>query len=94
MFIINAQLRKNHGKSASRRLRIENKFPAILYGGKELPVAIILDEYSVKNIESKAEFYSETMMLVINGKETIVKVQAIQRHPFKSQLTHIDFLRK
>ncbi|WP_444823137.1 hypothetical protein [Vibrio parahaemolyticus] len=29
----------------------------------------------------------------MDGKETKVKVQAVQRHPFKPKVTHIDFLR-
>ena len=44
------------------------------------------------NQEAKPEFY-EVLNLVIDGKETKVKVQAVQRHPFKPKLTHIDFLR-
>lgn len=34
MFTINAEVRKEQGKGASRRLRAANKFPAIIYGGK------------------------------------------------------------
>ncbi|EKF63224.1 50S ribosomal protein L25 [Serratia plymuthica A30] len=44
-------------------------------------------------MEAKPEFYSEAVTLVIDGKETKVKVQAVQRHPFKPKLTHIDFVR-
>ena len=90
---INASARKDEGKGASRRLRTENKFPAIVYGGSAAPVSIKLDHDSVKNMEVKAEFYSETITLVIDGKDTLVKVQAVQRHPFKPKLAHIDFVR-
>lgn len=51
------------------------------------------DHDSVKNMEAKPEFYSEAVTLVIDGKETKVKVQAVQRHPFKPKLAHIDFVR-
>jgi large subunit ribosomal protein L25 len=95
MFTINVELRPEaeQGKGASRRLRTENKFPAIVYGGSAAPVSIKLDHDSVKNMEVKAEFYSETITLVIDGKDTLVKVQAVQRHPFKPKLAHIDFVR-
>lgn len=43
MFTINAEVRKEQGKGASRRLRAANKFPAIIYGGEATPVAIELD---------------------------------------------------
>jgi len=93
MFTINVAVRSVQGKGASRRLRAANKFPAIVYGGSAEPVSIELDHDSVKNMEVKAEFYSEAITLVIDGKETKVKVQAVQRHPFKPKLAHIDFVR-
>ncbi|MBE8595450.1 MULTISPECIES: 50S ribosomal protein L25 [Xenorhabdus] len=92
MLTINAEVRKEQGKGASRRLRRANKFPAIIYGGNQEPVSIELDHDAVINHESKPEFY-EVLTLVVDGKETTVKVQAVQRHPFKPKLTHIDFLR-
>ena len=61
MFTINAEVRKEQGKGASRRLRAANKFPAIIYGGKEAPLAIELDHDKVMNMQAKAEFYSEVL---------------------------------
>nr|WP_314263872.1 50S ribosomal protein L25 [uncultured Moellerella sp.] len=92
MITLNAEVRKDQGKGASRRLRRTNKFPAIVYGGNQEPVSIELFHDDVINQEKKSEFY-DVMTLVIDGKETQVKVQAVQRHPFKPKLTHIDFLR-
>lgn len=93
MITINAELRKDQGKGASRRLRSAGKFPAIVYGGSEAPVSIELDHDSVKNQEVKDGFYGETLILSIDGKEVQVKVQAVQRHVYKPKLTHIDFVR-
>ncbi|MGP1928609.1 MAG: 50S ribosomal protein L25 [Arsenophonus sp. NC-WZS1-MAG3] len=92
MLIINPRIRKEQGKGASRRLRKSNKLPAIIYGGEQEPVSIELSHDEVINQESKPEFY-EVLMLLIDGKKTKVKVQAVQRHPFKPKLIHIDFLR-
>jgi large subunit ribosomal protein L25 len=93
MFTINATERKEQGKGASRRLRTANKFPAIVYGGKEAAVSIELDHDNVMNMQAKPGFYDEVLVLNIDGKETKVKVQAVQRHPFKPKLYHIDFIR-
>ncbi|AXU94393.1 MAG TPA: 50S ribosomal protein L25 [Erwinia persicina] len=93
MFTINVEARKEQGKGASRRLRLANKFPAIIYGGNEAAVAIELDHDSVLNMQAKPGFYDEVLTLVVDGKETKVKVQAVQRHPFKPKLHHIDFVR-
>ena len=43
--------------------------------------------------QAHESFYSEVITLVIGGKEVAVKVQAMQRHPFKPKLVHIDFKR-
>lgn len=93
MFTINAEARSVQGKGASRRLRHANKFPAIVYGGKEDPMSIELDHDSIMNMQAKEGFYSEVLTLVVDGKSTKVKVQAVQRHPFKPKLTHMDFVR-
>ncbi|MDR5616135.1 50S ribosomal protein L25 [Arsenophonus sp.] len=92
MLTINAEIRKEQGKGASRRLRKDNKLPAIVYGGDQEPVSIELSHDEIINQESKPEFY-EVLTLVVDGKKSKVKVQAVQRHPFKPKLTHIDFLR-
>lgn len=93
MFTINAEVRKEQGKGASRRLRVANKFPAIVYGGNEAAISIELDHDSVMNMQAKPGFYEEVLTLSIDGKEVKVKVQAVQRHPFKPKLAHIDFVR-
>ena len=93
MFTINAVERKEQGKGASRRLRAANKFPAIIYGGSEAAISIELDHDNVMNLQAKPGFYEEVLTLVVDGKEVKAKVQAVQRHPFKPKLNHIDFVR-
>lgn len=93
MFTFDVVVRKEQGKGASRRLRANNKVPAIIYGGKAEPVSIELDHDKVFNAQSKEEFYSDVLTLVVDGKEEKVKVQAVQRHAYKPKVTHIDFVR-
>lgn len=93
MFTFNAEVRKEQGKGASRRLRAANKFPAIIYGGNAEPVAIELAHDAVINVQKEDSFYSEVLTINVAGKEEKVKVQAVQRHPFKPKVTHIDFVR-
>ena len=84
MFTINAEVRKEQGKGASRRLRAANKFPAIIYGGKEAPLAIELDHDKVMNMQAKAEFYSEVLTIVVDGKEIKVstdKTETLGHNP-------------
>ncbi|WMY94719.1 MAG: 50S ribosomal protein L25 [Arsenophonus sp.] len=92
MLIITANIRKNQGTSASRFLRKNHRLPAILYGGDKEITMIELNHNEILNQEKKPEFY-ELLILVINGTQIQVKVQALQRHPFKPKLMHIDFFR-
>ena len=39
-FKLDASVRTDLGKGASRRLRREDKLPGIIYGGEEAPVSI------------------------------------------------------
>ncbi len=93
MFTINAEVRKEHGKGASRRLRTSNRFPAIVYGGKEDAVSITLEQDAMLNMMAKEGFYGEVHTLVLDGKEVKVKAQAVQRHAYKPKMLHIDFVR-
>ena len=93
MFTLQAEARTEQGKSASRRLRHAGKFPAIIYGGSEAPIAITLDHNQVFNMQEKPEFYSEVLTIAVAGKDVKVKIQAVQRHAFKPKLLHMDFVR-
>ncbi|NHI00510.1 MULTISPECIES: 50S ribosomal protein L25 [Oceanimonas] len=92
-FVFEAEVRSDLGKGASRRLRHEDKVPAIVYGAGQEPVAIALDHKKVNIAQADDAFYSEVLTLVINGQEVKVKAQDIQRHPYKPKLTHLDFVR-
>ncbi|MDF7667165.1 50S ribosomal protein L25 [Orbaceae bacterium ESL0727] len=93
MFTLNAEVRNEHGKGASRRLRHAGKFPAVIYGGNEPAIPVILDHDQVFNMQTKPEFYSDVLVIDIAGKTVNVKLQAVQRHPFKPKLVHMDFVR-
>jgi len=44
-------------------------------------------------MQAKPEFYSEVLTISVDGKEIKAKIQAVQRHPFKPKLLHMDFVR-
>ena len=74
-------------------LNLTLKFVKRIYGGSEAPVSIILNHDELNNAQVHDSFYSDVITLVVEGKEVAVKVQAMQRHPFKPKLVHIDFKR-
>ncbi|MEI4260085.1 MAG: 50S ribosomal protein L25 [Candidatus Dasytiphilus stammeri] len=93
MITINAIPKIIHGTSASRRLRSDNMFPAIIYGGNYPPVFIILDHNIIIKLQEKSKLFTEKLILLVNEKENYVKVKEVQHHPFKSKIIHIDFIR-
>lgn len=94
-FVLNAVAREEavQGKGSSRRLRLQNKVPAIIYGGSAEPVAVTLElRELVKALENNS-FFEEVIDLNIEGKVESVKIQALQRHPSKNTPMHADFKR-
>ena len=93
IFNLDATVRNDLGKGASRRLRHADKVPAILYGGEEAPLAITLDHNKVIQAQEFEAFYSHILTLNIDGSEVRALVKDMQRHPFKPKVTHLDFQR-
>ncbi len=92
-FIVSAEARTDVGKGASRRLRHAGKVPAIIYGSGKDPVSLTVghDEF-MHHLEQEA-FYSHILTVNVDGKKQKAVLKDLQRHPSKSRVLHIDFLR-
>ncbi len=90
---IPAELRKDEGKGASRRLRRAGMVPAVVYGAKEAPQSIQLEHNTVYLASKNEWFYSSILDLKMGASTTKVLLRDMQRHPFKLQIAHIDFQR-
>ena len=92
-FTIDAELRAQQGKGASRRLRREGKVPAILYGGHKEPVMLAVKSLEIEHKLRNEAFYSHILTLNISGKEESAVLKDLQRHPARSVVTHMDLQR-
>jgi large subunit ribosomal protein L25 len=90
---INAVARSEEGKGASRRLRLANKVPAVIYGGDAAPQSITFAENELKKITENQDFFTTVVEVVTDGKAEKVIVKALQRHPASPAVMHVDFLR-
>lgn len=92
--ILEAELRTDLGKGASRRLRrLDNKVPAIIYGGDKEPKAVhLLHNKLVKALETES-IYSSVFDVKVNGKVEHVILKDLQRHPYKPIILHMDLQR-
>jgi large subunit ribosomal protein L25 len=92
-FELDAAVRIDIGKGASRRLRHANKVPAIIYGAGQAPVSLTLDHNKVSHALSHESFYSHILNLKIDSQGEQVILKAVQRDPAHPRINHIDFLR-
>lgn len=90
---IKATLRDDQGKGASRRLRRDEKVPAIVYGANKAPNAITLDMHEITHFLENDDAYTSVLDLAIDKKKEPVIIKDLQRHPAKNSITHVDFLR-
>ena len=90
---LDAEIRQDLGRGASRRLRREEKIPAIIVAKGQETVSVILDEKKLIQATGKAEFYNENITLNVGGNAMTVKATALQRHPVSSRVIHVDFQR-
>jgi large subunit ribosomal protein L25 len=85
--------RSKQGTGASRRLRNTGKVPGIVYGGTVAPALIELDHNALWFALKKEAFHATVLDMELAGKEAKVLLRDVQYHPFKPQVTHIDFQR-
>ena len=93
-FEVQAELREDTGKGASRRLRrLADKVPAIIYGGDKDPQSLTLVRKDIeKSLENEA-FYSQVLEVNVAGEVQKAILKDLQRHPAKNNVMHADFLR-
>ena len=93
-FALNAEVRSDLGKGASRRLRRNVAMvPAVIYGGEKAPQSIsLLAKELAKLLENEAA-YSHVLTLNVAGSNESVLIKALQRHPAKGFVLHADFVR-
>lgn len=92
-FIFKAEKRDMLGTGASRRLRKQDKIPAIIYGGNSEATLITLRHDDLYHASEKDGFFDAILEINIDGKTEKVIIKDLQRHPFKSLITHADFIR-
>ena len=90
---VNAQKRELQGTGASRRLRRVGKVPGIVYGGDQAPVNIELDHKELYQNLTREAFHASILTLKLNGQAEQVLLRAVNMHPFKARVQHVDFQR-
>ena len=93
-FALNAEVRNDLGKGASRRLRRNaNLVPAVIYGGDKAPLSISLKTNEVAKLLENEAAFSHVIALNLGDAVETVLIKALQRHPAKEFVVHADFVR-
>lgn len=89
----NANKREQQGTSASRRLRRAGSVPAIVYGGEQAPLQVLLDHNEIYHALRHEAFHSSVLSMNLDGAVQSVILKDAQWHPYKQQVLHLDFQR-
>ncbi len=88
-----AELRERAGKGASRALRREGRVPAVIYGGKEEPTPIHVEEKLLVQQLGTGHFMNSIVMIEADGKKIRTLPKDVALHPVSDRPVHVDFLR-
>lgn len=93
-FEVQAEVRADEGKGASRRLRrLEGKVPGVVYGGQSAARSISLVRKDLEKMLESEAFYTSVLNVNIDGDTESAILKDVQRHPAKGFPMHVDFLR-
>ena len=91
--VLSAETRDRGGKGASRELRRNGRVPAVVYGGKEEPLMIHVEEKLLMKQLMTGHFMNSVVMIEVDGKQVRTLPKDVAFHPVKDRPIHADFLR-
>lgn len=89
--LIKAESRTEFGKGAARRIRRDNKVPAVIYGHGNDPIHVTLPGHDTM-LAIKHGGANAVLNIEIEGKVQLALTKQVQADPIKGFLEHIDFV--
>jgi len=91
--ILEAQKREAGNKNAARRVRVEGKIPAIVYGAGMDSTSVAVDSRQVLRILKSESGHNTIFDLALDNDRVKAMIVDWQFEPIKGQLLHVDLLR-
>jgi large subunit ribosomal protein L25 len=88
-----AEARDRVGKGASRSLRREGRVPAVIYGNKEDPTPIHVEEKALVKMLMTGHFMNSVIMVDVGGKPQRTLPKDVTLDVVTDRPVHVDFLR-
>ena len=88
-----AETRDRVGKGASRTLRREGRTPAVIYGEKQEPIAIHVEEKALVKALGTGHFFNSIVEVTVGGETVRTLPKDVAFHPVSDRPEHVDFLR-
>lgn len=82
------------GTRSSRRLRQEGQVPAVVYGLGEKPAHVAVNHHDLMKALHTDAGSNVVINLEVDGSTSVpTLVRSIDKHPYKSAIRHVDFVR-
>jgi large subunit ribosomal protein L25 len=88
---INAERRTGNGKGAARRLRLQGRVPAVIYGAGRATEPLSIGARELELALTGHATGSTIVDLTFDGTTVKTLIREIQRHPVRSAIVHVDF---
>ena len=88
-----AAARERAGKGAARQTRRAGRVPAVIYGNKQAPVMISLEEKQLLKQVRALGFFSHVFEIDVAGNKEQVLARDLQKDPVTDFPIHVDFMR-
>lgn len=90
---LSAETRERAGKGASRAIRRQGRVPAVIYGNKEDPIGIHVEERLLNKLLATGHFMNSVIMIETGNGPIRTLPKDVQFHPVTDRALHVDFLR-
>src|SRR4051812_12471821 len=91
--ILEAKKREHATKGEVKEMRRQGRVPGIVYGEKEAPVSLTVDEKTLQKIIRSERGRNALITLQVEQSAHPVLVKELQRHAISRAILHVDFHR-
>lgn len=89
---LSAEMRTETGKGVARKLRAAGRVPGVVYGHGREPQSLSINARDLDKLLGSIAAGSTVVELALGNATTNTLIREVQRHPFKKQILHVDFM--